>query len=315
MKVKFHNPIVELSGDEMAQVMWAWIKDILIRSYFEGPIITFDLSIDNRDRTEDGVTIEAAEAIKNHRVGVKCATITPDEQRVREFNLKKMWPSPNGTIRNYLNGTVFREPIIINSIPRLIPTWKKPIVIARHAYGDQYKPFEIKVSRGTSIKVLAGSEEKPAFHFDSDGVFLAMHNKLDSVEGFARSVFNYALMRGYDCYLSTKNTILKIYDGLFKETFENLFETEFKAKFDELNLKYEHKLIDDMVARVLKSEGGFVWALKNYDGDVQSDMVAQGFGSLGLMTSVLLSPDGQIVETEAAHGTVTRHFRLWQKGV
>ncbi|MCS6894387.1 MAG: NADP-dependent isocitrate dehydrogenase, partial [Deltaproteobacteria bacterium] len=311
MKIKFENPIVELTGDEMAQVMWNWVKEELILPFFEGPIITCDLSIVNRDKTEDSVTREASEAIKKYRVGVKCATITPDEARVKEFNLKKMWPSPNGTIRNYLNGTVFREPIIISNVPRIVPHWSKPIVIARHAYGDQYKPFELKIPQNSDVYVQVGdSQRELAFRFDSLGIFLAIHNTLDSIEGFARCVFNYSLLRNLDCYFSTKNTILKTYDGFFKDVFERIFTEEFSDKFEAKKLKFEHRLIDDMVAMVLKSNGGFVWALKNYDGDVQSDMVAQGFGSLGLMTSVLLSPDGQVVETEAAHGTVTRHFRL-----
>ena len=313
MKIQFHNPIVELSGDEMAQVMWVWIKEKLITRFFEGPLISFDLSIQNRDATEDQVTVEAAEAIKKHRVGVKCATITPDESRVTEFNLKNMWPSPNGTIRNILNGTVFREPIVVDKIPRLVRSWSRPIVIARHAFGDQYKAFELKVPAGQQPKISLNGEFSP-FKFESDGVFLAIHNKRDSIEGFARSVFNYSLQRNLNCYFSTKNTILKVYDGFFKSIFEEVFENDFKEQFAKAGLNFEHRLIDDMVAWVLKSEGGFVWALKNYDGDVQSDFVAQGFGSLGLMTSVLLTPDGRVVETEAAHGTVTRHYRLWQKG-
>lgn len=313
-KVYFDNPIVELQGDEMAQVMWEIIKRELIEPFFSGPIITFDLSIHNRDKTEDRVTVEAAEAIKTHRVGVKCATITPDEARVEEFGLKKMWPSPNGTIRNYLNGTVFREPIIIERVPRLIPHWREPIVVARHAYGDQYRPYELRIKAGSEVWVQSDQKKELAFKFETDGVFLGIHNLDRSIEGFARSVFNYGLLRRLNVFFSTKNTILKTYDGCFKEIFQQVFENEFRTRYESEGLSYEHKLIDDMVARALKSHGGFVWALKNYDGDVQSDLVAQGFGSLGLMTSVLLSPDGSVVETEAAHGTVTQHYRRWQKG-
>lgn len=313
-KVYFDNPIVELQGDEMAQVMWEIIKRELIEPFFSGPIITFDLSIQNRDKTEDRVTVEAAEAIKTHRVGVKCATITPDEARVEEFGLKKMWPSPNGTIRNYLNGTVFREPIIIEKVPRLIPHWREPIVVARHAYGDQYRPYELRIKAGSEVWVQSDQKKELAFKFETDGVFLGIHNLDRSIEGFARSVFNYGLLRRLNVFFSTKNTILKTYDGCFKEIFQEVFENEFRTRYESEGLSYEHKLIDDMVARALKSHGGFVWALKNYDGDVQSDLVAQGFGSLGLMTSVLLSPDGSVVETEAAHGTVTQHYRRWQKG-
>ncbi len=314
MKITFENPIVEMTGDEMAQVMWDWIKEYLINEFFEGPILVYDLSIQNRDKTEDQVTIDAAKAVVTYRVGVKCATITPDEERVKEFSLKKLWPSPNGTIRNIINGTVFREPIIISNVPRLIPHWRLPIIVARHAYGDQYKPFEIRSNNLSEIEIKTASTQQKPFDLNEEGIFLAIHNTKKSIEGFARSVFNFSLLRGYDCYFSTKNTILKTYDGFFKEIFEQIFQNEFANKFEAKNLKYEHRLIDDMVAKVLKSEGGFVWALKNYDGDVESDMVAQGFGSLGLMTSVLLSSDGKVVETEAAHGTVTRHYRAWQKG-
>jgi isocitrate dehydrogenase len=319
-KIKVKNPIVEINGDEMTRVMWGWIKDTLILPNLEIDLKYFDLSIENRDATDDKVTIEAANAIKQHNVGVKCATITPDESRVKEFSLKKMWPSPNGTIRNIIGGTVFREPIICKNIPRLVNGWNKPIIIGRHAFGDQYTAtnFAIPGKGKLSVKFIPddGSDviEHPVFNFPGSGVALAMYNLDDSIRGFAESCFAYALGSKVSLYLSTKNTILKAYDGRFKDIFQEVYLSHYKSKFDGLGLTYEHRLIDDMVAFSLKSEGGYVWACKNYDGDVQSDIVAQGFGSLGLMTSVLLSPDGKTVEAEAAHGTVTRHYRQYQKG-
>ncbi len=319
-KIKVKNPVVDLDGDEMTRIIWAWIKEILILPYLDIDIKYYDLSIEKRDETDDKITIDAANAIKQYGVGIKCATITPDEARVKEFNLKKMWKSPNGTIRNILNGTVFREPIICKNVPRLVPSWEKPIIIGRHAYGDQYACTNFTVpSKGkltiTFVPENGGEKiEHEVFNFPSSGVALAMYNLDESIEGFARASFNYALSRKQSLYFSTKNTILKAYDGRFKDIFERIYQQEFKAKFDALKLTYEHRLIDDMVAFALKSEGGYVWACKNYDGDVESDIVAQGFGSLGLMTSVLLTPDGKCVEAEAAHGTVTRHYRQWQKG-
>ena len=314
------NPVVELDGDEMTRIIWAFIKDRLIHPYLDVDLHYYDLSIENRDATDDQVTIDAAEAIKVHGVGVKCATITPDEERVEEFGLKKMWRSPNGTIRNILGGVIFREPIIMSNIPRLVPGWTKPIVVGRHAFGDQYRATDFVVpGEGTLTLTFTpkdGSQpiEHEVYQFPGGGVALAMYNLDDSIRDFARASFRYGLSREYPVYLSTKNTILKAYDGRFKDLFQEVFEAEFKADFDAKGLTYEHRLIDDMVAAALKWEGGYVWACKNYDGDVQSDIVAQGFGSLGLMTSVLLTPDGRTVEAEAAHGTVTRHFREHQKG-
>lgn len=319
-KIKVKNPLVEMDGDEMTRIIWQMIKDWLILPYLEIDLKYFDLGIQERDKTDDKITIQSAEAIKQYGVGVKCATITPDEARVKEFNLKKMWKSPNGTIRNILNGTVFREPILIGNVPHYIPHWKKPIVIARHAYGDQYRATDFKVSGpGTlTISFQPTDGSAPITHevhkFPGAGVALAMYNEDESIKGFAHACFNYALSRGYPMYLSTKNTILKAYDGRFKDIFADVFEKEFKDKFKAQNMFYEHRLIDDMVAQAVRDEGGFLWACKNYDGDVQSDIVAQGFGSLGLMTSVLLSPDGNTIETEAAHGTVTRHYRDHQAG-
>lgn len=319
-KIKVDNPVVEIDGDEMTRVIWQWIRDRMILPYLDIDLKYFDLSVENRDATEDQVTIDAAEAIKEHGVGVKCATITPDEARVEEFGLKKMWRSPNGTIRNILNGTVFRESIICENVPRYVPGWQEPIVIGRHAFGDQYKATDFKVPGPGKFTMkfepADGGEtmEFDVFEFPDSGVAMGMYNLDSSIEGFARSCFNYALSRNYPAYMSTKNTILKQYDGRFIEIFQRVFDEEFKTEFDKKELWYEHRLIDDMVAQAVKSKGGFVWACKNYDGDVQSDIVAQGFGSLGLMTSVLLTPDGKCVESEAAHGTVTRHYRLHQKG-
>jgi isocitrate dehydrogenase len=319
-KISVKNPVVELDGDEMTRVIWKAIKDQLILPYLDVPLDYYDLGIERRDATEDQVTVDAANAIKKHGVGVKCATITPDEARVEEFGLKQMWRSPNGTIRNILGGVVFREPIIIANVPRLVPGWKKPIIIGRHAHGDQYRATDFVVPGPGKLTVTYtpndGSQpmEFEVAKYPGGGVAMAMYNYDDSIRDFARASFNYALQRGFPVYLSTKNTILKAYDGRFKDLFSEVFETEFKSKFEQAGITYEHRLIDDMVAQALKWEGGFVWACKNYDGDVQSDIVAQGFGSLGLMTSVLLTPDGKTVEAEAAHGTVTRHFRQWQKG-
>jgi isocitrate dehydrogenase len=319
-KIKVLNPIVELDGDEMTRIIWSMIRDRLILPYLDVELKYFDLGIEHRDATEDQVTIDAANAIKHYGVGVKCATITPDEARVREFNLKKMWKSPNGTIRNILGGTVFRQPIICKNVPRLVPGWTKPIVIGRHAFGDQYRATDFVVpGRGkltiTFTPADGGAKiEHEVFDFPDGGVAMAMYNLDESIRGFARSCFNYALSVGWPLYLSTKNTILKAYDGRFKDLFQEIYEQEFRKDFESKGITYEHRLIDDMVAAALKWEGGFVWACKNYDGDVQSDSVAQGFGSLGLMTSVLLTPDGKTVEAEAAHGTVTRHYRQHQQG-
>jgi isocitrate dehydrogenase len=318
-KIKVTNPVVELDGDEMTRIIWQLIKDKLIHPYLDVDLVYFDLSIQHRDATDDQVTIDAAEAIKRHGVGVKCATITPDEARVKEFNLKKMWRSPNGTIRNIIGGVIFREPIICRNVPRLVPGWTKPIVIGRHAYADQYRATDFKVpGKGKLMISFVGDDgkkiEHEVFDFPGGGIAMGMYNLDDSIRDFARASFNYGLARGYPVYLSTKNTILKVYDGRFKDIFEEVYNKEFKAEFAKKKLYYEHRLIDDMVAAALKWSGGYVWACKNYDGDVQSDVVAQGFGSLGLMTSVLMTPDGKIVESEAAHGTVTRHYREHQKG-
>lgn len=320
-KTKVEGKVVELDGDEMTRVIWKDIKNRLILPYLDVDLEYYDLGLENRDATDDQVTIDAAEAIKREHVGVKCATITPDEARVEEFGLKKMWKSPNGTIRNILGGTIFREPIVMSNVPRLVPGWTKPIVVARHAFGDQYKATDFKVPGAGRLTVTFtpadGSEPIEHVVYDygeSGGVAQVQYNVNDSIRGFARACFNYGLMRHYPVYLSTKNTILKAYDGQFKDIFAEVFETEYKDKFEAAGLTYEHRLIDDMVASSLKWHGGYIWACKNYDGDVQSDSVAQGFGSLGLMTSVLMTPDGQTVEAEAAHGTVTRHYRRWQKG-
>ena len=319
-KISVDNPIVELDGDEMTRIIWQMIKDKLILPWLDVDLLYYDLGIQNRDETEDQVTVDAARAIKEHGVGIKCATITPDEARVQEFNLKQMWRSPNGTIRNILGGTVFREPIVCRNIPRLVPNWKNPIVIARHAFGDQYRATDIRVPGKGKLKIVWESEdgsekiEKEVFDFPGSGVAMGMFNLDQSIEDFARACLNFGLDRKWPVYLSTKNTILKVYDGRFKNIFTEIFEDEFEAKFKEANITYEHRLIDDMVAAALKWSGRFIWACKNYDGDVQSDTVAQGFGSLGLMTSVLMTPDGSTVEAEAAHGTVTRHYRLHQKG-
>jgi len=319
-RIKVKGPVVDLDGDEMTRIIWQFIKDKLIQPYLDLQILYYDLSIENRDATGDQVTIDAARAILEHGVGVKCATITPDEARVKEFNLKKMWKSPNGTIRNILGGVIFREPIIIKNIPRLVPGWTKPIVVGRHAFGDQYRATDTLIPGAGKLTLTFtpadGSKpmEFEVFDFPSAGVALAMYNLDDSIRDFARASFRYGLARSYPVYLSTKNTILKAYDGRFKDIFQEIFDAEFKADFTAKGLTYEHRLIDDMVASALKWEGGYVWACKNYDGDVQSDIVAQGFGSLGLMTSVLMTPDGKTVEAEAAHGTVTRHYRLHQQG-
>jgi isocitrate dehydrogenase len=317
-KIKVKNPVVELDGDEMTRIIWALIRDKLIHPYLDINLQYFDLGVEHRDATNDRVTVEAAEAIKACGVGVKCATITPDEARVKEFNLKEMWKSPNGTIRNILGGVIFREPIICKNVPRLVPSWTLPIVIGRHAYGDQYRATDFKVpGKGRLTIKFEGEDgtviEKEVFKFPGAGVALSMYNLDESIRDFARASLNYGLLRKYPVYLSTKNTILKAYDGRFKDIFQETFEGEFKTKFAAAGITYEHRLIDDMVASALKWSGGYVWACKNYDGDVQSDTVAQGFGSLGLMTSVM-TPDGQIVEAEAAHGTVTRHYREYQKG-
>ncbi|MCE7887003.1 MAG: NADP-dependent isocitrate dehydrogenase [Alphaproteobacteria bacterium PRO2] len=318
-KIKVATPLVEIDGDEMTRIIWRMIRERMILPYLDIDLKYFDLSIQNRDKTEDQVTVDAAQAIQKYGVGVKCATITPDEARVKEFGLKKMWKSPNGTIRNILNGTVFREPITCRNVPLYVPGWKKPIVIGRHAFGDQYKATDVKIPGPGKLRLVyepksGAKQEWEIFDFPSGGVAMGMYNLDESIEGFARACFNYALQKNYPLYMSTKNTILKQYDGRFIEIFRTIFEAEFKAEFDKRKLWYEHRLIDDMVAQAIKSEGGFVWACKNYDGDVQSDVVAQGFGSLGLMTSVLLTPGGDVVETEAAHGTVTRHYRLHQEG-
>ncbi len=319
-KIKVAIPVVELDGDEMTRIIWAMIKDKLILPYLDIDLKYYDLSIQKRDETDDQITIDAANAIKKYGVGVKCATITPDEARVEEFGLKEMWRSPNGTIRNILGGTVFREPILMKNVPRLVPGWEKPIIIGRHAYGDQYKATDFRTSgKGTlTIKFTPDDDSEPqeykVFHFDGDGVGMAMYNTDESITGFAYACFTMALEKKQDLFLSTKNTILKKYDGRFKDIFQEIYDNEFKEKFEANGNYYEHRLIDDMVAQVMKKDGGFVWATKNYDGDVQSDILAQGFGSLGLMTSVLLTPDGKTVEAEAAHGTVTRHYRQHQQG-
>lgn len=319
-KIKVVNPVVELDGDEMTRIIWQFIKDQLILPYLDIDLKYYDLGIEYRDETDDQVTIDAAHAIQKYGVGVKCATITPDEARVEEFGLKKMWKSPNGTIRNILGGVIFREPIIISNIPRLVPTWTKPIIVGRHAFGDQYRATDFKVpGAGTLTMTFTPADgsapmEFNVFDFTGSGVAMGMYNLDESIRDFARASFRYGLSRNYPVYMSTKNTILKAYDGRFKDIFAEVFDAEFKAEFEAAGLTYEHRLIDDMVASALKWEGGYVWACKNYDGDVQSDTVAQGFGSLGLMTSVLMTPDGRTVEAEAAHGTVTRHYRQHQKG-
>ena len=320
-KIKVEGKVVDLDGDEMTRIIWKLIKDMLIFTHLDINLDYYDLSIEHRDATDDQVTIDAAHAIKKHGVGVKCATITPDEARVKEFNLKKMWLSPNGTIRNILGGTIFRAPIVIKNVPRLVPGWTKPIIIGRHAFGDQYRAFNTKVDRPGTFTVTFTPDDgsEPMVHDvvkipEDGGVIMGMYNFKKSIQDFARSSFNYGLQQNYPVYLSTKNTILKGYDGMFKDEFERIFDEEYKEEFDAKGLTYEHRLIDDMVASCLKWEGGYVWACKNYDGDVQSDTVAQGYGSLGLMTSVLMTPDGKTVEAEAAHGTVTRHYRQHQQG-
>jgi isocitrate dehydrogenase len=318
-KIKVLNPIVEMDGDEMTRIIWKFIKDKLITPYLELDIKYYDLGIENRDKTDDQVTVDAAEATLKYNVAVKCATITPDEARVEEFGLKKMWKSPNGTIRNIIGGTVFREPIICNNVPRLVPGWTKPINIGRHAFGDQYRATDTVIKGKGKLTMtftpeVGETQTWEVYDFKGDGVALAMYNTDESIYGFARSCFNQALMRGWNLYFSSKNTILKKYDGRFKDIFEEVYQNEYKAKMEAAGITYEHRLIDDMVAFCLKSEGGFVWACKNYDGDVQSDIVAQGFGSLGLMTSALITPDGKTMEAEAAHGTVTRHYRMHQQG-
>ncbi|HEV7255567.1 MAG TPA: NADP-dependent isocitrate dehydrogenase [Mesorhizobium sp.] len=318
-KIKVQNPVVDIDGDEMTRIIWQLIKDKLIHPYLDVELLYFDLGVENRDVTEDRVTVDAANAIQEHGVGVKCATITPDEARVKEFGLKKMWRSPNGTIRNILGGVIFREPIIARNVPRLVPGWTQPIIVGRHAFGDQYRATDFKVPGKGKLTVRFEGEdgqtiEHEVFAFQGGGVALSMYNTDESITEFARTCLNYGLSRNYPVYLSTKNTILKAYDGRFKDIFQGVFEAEFADKFKEKKLVYEHRLIDDLVASALKWSGGFIWACKNYDGDVQSDMVAQGFGSLGLMTSVLATPDGRVLEAEAAHGTVTRHFRQHQKG-
>jgi isocitrate dehydrogenase len=319
-KIKVKTPVVELDGDEMTRIIWGFIKDKLILPYLDVDLKYYDLGIEYRDQTDDKVTVDAANAIKQYGVGVKCATITPDEARVKEFGLKRMWRSPNGTIRNILDGTIFREPIICRNVPRLVPHWSKPIVVGRHAYGDIYRATEMRIAGPGKVTLSfqpAGGgqpEVLDVFSFRGAGVAMGMHNTRASIEGFARACFNYGLARNYPVYLSTKNTILKTYDGMFKDVFQHTYDEDFKAEYQKRGLSYEHRLIDDMVASALKWEGGYIWACKNYDGDVESDIVAQGYGSLGLMTSVLLSPDGKTVESEAAHGTVTRHYREHQKG-
>ena len=320
-KIKVEGTVVELDGDEMTRIIWKMIKEQLILPHLDVNLDYYDLGIEHRDATDDQVTVEAAEAIKQHGVGVKCATITPDEARVKEFNLKKMWLSPNGTIRNILGGTIFRAPIVISNVPRLVPGWTKPIIIGRHAFGDQYRAFNTKVDKPGTFTVTFTPDDgsEPIVHDvveipEDGGVIMGMYNFKKSIQDFARSSFNYGLQQNYPVYLSTKNTILKGYDGMFKDEFQRIFDEEYKEQFDAKGLTYEHRLIDDMVAACLKWEGGYVWACKNYDGDVQSDTVAQGYGSLGLMTSVLMTPDGKTVEAEAAHGTVTRHYRQHQQG-
>ena len=318
-KIKVKNPVVELDGDEMTRIIWEWIRERLILPYLDIDLKYYDLSIQKRDETDDRITVEAANAIREHGVGVKCATITPDEARVEEFDLKKMWKSPNGTIRNILGGVVFREPIVIKSVPRLVPGWTDPIVIGRHAFGDQYRATDMYIPGPGKLTMKFEGEdgesfEHEIFQFPSPGVAMGMYNLDDSIRDFARACLNYGLMREWPVYLSTKNTIMKTYDGRFKDLFQEIYDKEFKAQFEKAGIHYEHRLIDDMVAAAMKWSGKFVWACKNYDGDVQSDTVAQGFGSLGLMTSVLMTPDGQTVEAEAAHGTVTRHYRMHQQG-
>ena len=320
-KIKVKNPVVEMDGDEMTRIIWEYIKEQLILPYLDIDIKYFDLGVIKRDETNDQITIAAAEAVKKYGVGIKCATITPDENRVEEFKLKQMWRSPNGTIRNILGGTIFRQPIICKNVPRIITNWNHPIVVARHAFGDQYRATDTLINKPGKLKMVFepkdGSEGfiKDVYEFEKSGVALSMYNLDNSIKDFARACFNYGLNLGWPVYLSTKNTILKVYDGRFKDLFQDVFDTEFKNKFKEKDIVYEHRLIDDMVASALKWEGNFIWACKNYDGDVQSDSVAQGFGSLGLMTSVLMTPDGKTVEAEAAHGTVTRHYRNHQKGI
>jgi isocitrate dehydrogenase len=318
-KIKVKTPVVELDGDEMTRIIWAWIRERLILPYLDIDLEYYDLGIEKRDETDDRITVESARAIKKYGVGVKCATITPDEARVEEFGLKKMWKSPNGTIRNILGGVVFREPIVIRNVPRLVPGWTDPIVVGRHAFGDQYRATDFRVPGPGKLRMVFEGDDgqvidEEVFQFPSAGIAMGMYNLDDSIRDFARASLNYGLLREWPVYLSTKNTILKAYDGRFKDIFQEVFDNEFKPQFDQLGIVYEHRLIDDMVASALKWSGKFVWACKNYDGDVQSDSVAQGFGSLGLMTSVLLSPDGKTVEAEAAHGTVTRHFRQHQQG-
>jgi isocitrate dehydrogenase len=319
-KIKVKNPVVELDGDEMTRIIWQWIREQLILPYLDIDLVYFDLGIENRDDTDDKVTVQSANAIKEFGVGVKCATITPDEDRVKEFGLKRMWKSPNGTIRNILGGVVFREPIVIKSVPRLVPGWTDPIVIGRHAFGDQYRATDFKIPGPGKLTMRWESQdgeesiEHEVFEYPSAGVAMGMYNLDDSIRDFARACLNYGLARQWPVYLSTKNTILKAYDGRFKDIFQELYDAEFKAQYRKLGIVYEHRLIDDLVASALKWSGKFIWACKNYDGDVQSDMVAQGFGSLGLMTSILMTPDGKTVEAEAAHGTVTRHYRMHQEG-
>jgi len=318
-KIKVKTPVVEIDGDEMTRIIWQWIREKLILPYLDIDLKYYDLSVEKRDETNDQITIDAANATKQYGVAVKCATITPDEARVTEFNLKKMWKSPNGTIRNILGGVVFREPIVIKNVPRLIPGWTDPIVVGRHAFGDQYKATDFLVPGPGKLRLVWDGDngdkiDEEVFHYPSSGVALAMYNLDDSIRDFARASMNYGLGLGWPVYLSTKNTILKAYDGRFKDLFQEIYESEFKTKFEEAGIVYEHRLIDDMVASALKWSGKFVWACKNYDGDVQSDQVAQGFGSLGLMTSVLMTPDGNTVEAEAAHGTVTRHYRMHEQG-
>ena len=320
-KIKVKNPVVEMDGDEMTRIIWEYIKEQLILPYLDIDIKYFDLGVIKRDETNDQITIDAAEAVKKYGVGIKCATITPDENRVEEFKLKQMWRSPNGTIRNILGGTIFRQPIICKNVPRIITNWNHPIVVARHAFGDQYKATDTLINKPGTLKMVFESKDgsegftEDVYEFEKSGVALSMYNLDNSIKDFARACFNYGLNLGWPVYLSTKNTILKVYDGRFKDLFQDVFDTEFKNKFKEKDIVYEHRLIDDMVASALKWEGNFIWACKNYDGDVQSDSVAQGFGSLGLMTSVLMTPDGKTVEAEAAHGTVTRHYRNHQKGI
>ena len=318
-KIKVNNPVVEIDGDEMTRIIWEWIRERLVLPYLDVDLKYYDLSIQKRDETDDMITVDAANAIKQHGVGVKCATITPDEARVEEFDLKKMWKSPNGTIRNILGGVVFREPIVIDNVPRLVPGWTDPIVIGRHAFGDQYRATDMIIPGPGKLRLIfegddGSVQDEEVFQFPSPGVAMAMYNLDDSIRDFARASFNYGLNRKWPVYLSTKNTIMKKYDGRFKDLFEEIFNAEFKADFDRVGIEYQHRLIDDMVASALKWSGKFVWACKNYDGDVQSDTLAQGFGSLGLMTSVLMAPDGKTVESEAAHGTVTRHYRMHEQG-